>query len=97
MIHYCTTPLPHHLFAAVILVANVVAVLAPKQLQAELILPTSPLHFATLVGNPIVAVCTAAVKVAQKVGCESGGVAELVEAVVGVAEELWGGCWGRGG
>jgi hypothetical protein len=65
MIHYWNLALPHHLFA-VILVANVVAVLAPKQLQAELILPTSPLHFATLVGNPIAAVCTAAVKVAQK-------------------------------
>jgi hypothetical protein len=72
MIHYLQIALTHHLFAAVILVANVVAVLAPKQLQAELILPTSPLHFATLVGNPIVAVCTAAVKVAQKGVAKAG-------------------------
>jgi len=71
MIHYKFV-LHHHLFAAVTLVANVVAVLAPKQLQAELILPTSPLHFATLVGNPIVAVCTAAVKVAQKGVAKAG-------------------------
>jgi hypothetical protein len=46
--------------------------LAPKQLQAELILPTSLWQFATEAGNPIVAVYTDFVYVAQKVVAKAG-------------------------